>query len=150
VYAYGVARNRLIESARRFRLPLTVVDSLGEADALLTLKNFYRRRPRLVSDAEQRGIPIYVIRSNTVTQMEDFLVDVFGIQQQTGNGDPLSRALREAQDGIQAVLSGADSFELQPQKASIRRQQHELVRQANLLSHSYGKEPERRVRIYRE
>jgi predicted RNA-binding protein Jag len=82
--------------------------------------------------------------------MEDFLVDVFGIQQQTGNGDPLSRALREAQDGIQAVLSGADSFELQPQKASIRRQQHELVRQANLLSHSYGKEPERRVRIYRE
>ncbi len=148
VYAYGVARNRLIESARRFRLPLTVVDSLEEADALLTLKNFYRRRPRLVSDAEQRGIPIYVIRSNTVTQMEDFLVDVFNMQM--GASDPLARALREAEEGIQAVLNGAQSIELQPQKASIRRQQHELVRQANLMSHSYGREPDRRVRIYRE
>ncbi len=149
VYAYGVARNRLIESARRFRLSLSVVDSLNEADALLTLKNFYRRRPRLVSDAEQRGIPIYVLRSNTVTQMEDFLVDLFGIKMD--QDDPLARAMREAQEGIDTVLTGAASaVDLQPQKSSIRRQQHEMVRQANLMSHSYGKEPERYVRIYRE
>ncbi len=148
VYAYGVARNRLIESARRFKLPLNVVDSLEEADALLTLKNFYRRRPRLVSDAEQRGIPIYVIRSNTVTQMEDFLVDVFDVQMNAD--DPLARAIRDAQEGIEAILNGASTVDLMPQKASIRRQQHEIVRQVNLTSHSYGKEPERHVRIYRE
>jgi len=148
VYAYGVARNRLIESARRFKLPLSVSDSLEESDALLTLKNFYRRRPRLVSDAEQRGIPIYVIRSNTVTQMEDFLVDVFEVQMNAN--DPLGRALRDAQEGIDAILNGAAIVDLMAQKASIRRQQHEIVRQANLTSHSYGKEPERHVRIYRE
>jgi len=28
--------------------------------------------------------------------------------------------------------------------------QHDLVRQAQLISQSYGKEPYRRVRIYRE
>jgi len=28
--------------------------------------------------------------------------------------------------------------------------QHELARAANLVSHSYGKEPNRRVRIFRE
>jgi stage III sporulation protein SpoIIIAA len=154
VYAYGVARNRLIESARRFKLPLSVVDTLEEADALLTLKNFYRRRPRLVSDAEQRGIPIYVIRSNTVSQMEDFLVDVFDVQTRGGgsdNNDPLALAMRDAQEGIRRVLEGrSDVVDLSPQKASIRRQQHELVRQANLMSHSYGKEPDRHVRIYRE
>ena len=59
------------------------------------------------------------------------------------------RAMREVNEGIQAVLGGADSIDLSPQKASIRRQQHELVRQANLFSHSYGKEPERHIRIYR-
>jgi stage III sporulation protein SpoIIIAA len=151
VYAYGVARNRLAESAKRFRLPLTVVDSLEEANALLTLKNFYRRRPRLVADAEQRGIPIYVLRSNTVSQMEDFLVDVFDVQKREGSDDPLAVALRDAQDGIAQVLQGRrEIVDLPPQKASIRRQQHELVRQANLMSHSYGKEPERHVRIYRE
>jgi hypothetical protein len=143
--------HRLAESAKRFRLPLTVVDSLEEANALLTLKNFYRRRPRLVSDAEQRGIPIYVLRSNTVSQMEDFLVDVFDIQKREGGDDPLAVALRDAQDGIAQVLQGRrEIVDLPPQKASIRRQQHELVRQANLMSHSYGKEPERHVRIYRE
>lgn len=154
VYAYGVARNRLSESAKRFKLPLTVVDAVEEADALLTLKNFYRRRPRLVSDAEQRGIPIYVLRSNTVSQMEDFLVDVFNVQNaglREGGADPLARALHDAQEGINAVLGGRrEIVDLSPQKASIRRQQHELVRQSNLMSHSYGKEPERHVRIYRE
>jgi stage III sporulation protein SpoIIIAA len=150
VYPYGIARNRLIESARRFRLPLKVVDTLDEADVLLTLKNFYRRRPRLVSDAEQGGISIYVLRSNTVTQIEDFLVDLFQLEiEQVDQDNPLERAIREAQEGIQAILNGSPAVDLSPQKASIRRQQHELARKANLLSHSYGKEPERHVRIYR-
>ena len=34
--------------------------------------------------------------------------------------------------------------------ADIRRLQHEMARQANLTSHSYGKEPNRRVRIFRD
>jgi stage III sporulation protein SpoIIIAA len=148
VYPYGIARNRLIESARRFKLPLRVVDTLEEANVLVTLKNFYRRRPRLVGDAETRGISIYVLRSNTVTQIEDFLVDLFELDIEGGD-DLLERALREAHEGIQAILSGADSIELRPQNAAIRRQQHEIVRQANLLSHSYGKDPERHIRIYR-
>lgn len=144
---YGIARNRLIESARRLKLPLRVVDSLDEADVLLTLKNFYRRRPRLIADAEQSGIPIYVLRANTVTQMEDFLIDLYDLELD-GDHD-LERALREVQEGVQAVLNGAPSVDLSPQKSHVRRQQHEAVRQANLLSHSYGKEPERYIRIYR-
>jgi stage III sporulation protein SpoIIIAA len=148
VYPYGIARNRLIESARRFKLPLRVVDTLEEANVLVTLKNFYRRRPRLVGDAETRGISIYVLRSNTVTQIEDFLVDLFELDIEGGD-DLLERALREVHEGIQAVLNGADSIELKPQNAAIRRQQHEIVREANLLSHSYGKDPERYIRIYR-
>jgi stage III sporulation protein SpoIIIAA len=148
ILVYGVARNRLVESARRFKLPLAVVDSLDEADALLTLKTFYRRRPRLVADAEQSGIPIYVLRSNTVTQMEDFLVDVFHVQMD--ENDPLAKAMRDAEKGIDDILSGAATvIDLQPQKASIRRQQHELARQANLTSSSFGQEPERHVRIFR-
>ncbi|RME41382.1 MAG: hypothetical protein D6796_15920, partial [Caldilineae bacterium] len=29
------------------------------------------------------------------------------------------------------------------------RKQHEMVRQSNLISHSYGKDPQRRVKIFR-
>jgi predicted RNA-binding protein Jag len=34
--------------------------------------------------------------------------------------------------------------------AMVRRIQHELARDAELVSHSYGKEPRRHVRIFRE
>lgn len=153
IYPYGIARNRLIESARRFKLSLRVVDSLDEADVLLTLKNFYRRRPRLVADAEHRGVSIYVLRSNTVTQIEDFLVDLFEMQtegSEEGSDDLLERAMRETREAIQAIEAGTQSIDLAPQKAAIRRQQHELARQANLQSHSFGRDPERHIRIYRE
>jgi predicted RNA-binding protein Jag len=32
----------------------------------------------------------------------------------------------------------------------VRRLQHEMARGAELVSHSYGKEPRRHVRIFRE
>jgi stage III sporulation protein SpoIIIAA len=149
VYPYGIARNRLIEASRQFGLQIQVVDNLNEADVLLTLKNFYRHRPRLIEDAEQSGLPIYVLRSNTVTQIEDFLVDFFELEVSNRN-NPLEQAIRETEEAIQTILNGAAAIDLAPQKASIRRQQHELVRQANLLSHSYGKEPVRHLRVYRE
>jgi predicted RNA-binding protein Jag len=48
------------------------------------------------------------------------------------------------------VLAGSRSIELAPQGANIRRFQHEMARKFNLISHSRGREPQRRVRIYRE
>src|SRR5690606_617678 len=80
VYAYGVARNRLQQAARRLHVPLNIIDDFGQSEAVVTLKNYYRRRPKLIVDAERRGMPIYVLRANTVTQMENFLIDVFQLE----------------------------------------------------------------------
>ena len=52
------------------------------AQAIVTLKTHYRRRPRLITDSEKRGLSIYVLRANTVTQMENFLVDSVPPQRQ--------------------------------------------------------------------
>lgn len=81
VYAYGVARNRLHQAARRLKVPMEVIDDFGQADAIVTLKNYYRRRPKVITDAEQRGMPIYVLRANTVSQMENFLTDVYRLEE---------------------------------------------------------------------
>ena len=56
----------------------------------------------------------------------------------------------QTQAAIQAVLNGERWVDLAPATAPVRRMQHEMARQAQLVSHSYGKEPNRRVRIYRE
>jgi stage III sporulation protein SpoIIIAA len=149
IYAYGVARNRLRNAIKRLRVPGRLVNDLGEAEALVTTRSYYRKRMKAVASAEERQLPVYVLRSNTVPQMENFLSDLFDLQIATV--DPqLENAMHEVNDAIQAVLNGTRSVDLRPASAYIRRLQHQTARQANLTSHSYGKEPRRRVRIFRD
>jgi hypothetical protein len=149
VYAYGIARNRLEQAAKRLRLPAIVTEDLDDAQALVTLKTYYRRHQKIVGDAEERGLPIYVLRANTVNQMENFLSDLFNLAEPTAGEDP-DQALNETQQAISSVLNGTASVDLPPASAYVRRLQHEMARKANLISHSYGKEPRRRVRIFRD
>jgi stage III sporulation protein SpoIIIAA len=148
IYPYGIGQNRLRSAAASLNVPVQLVDNLNAADAVVTLKNYYRQQPQPLVDAERRSIPVYILRSNTITQMEQCLVDMF--QLNTGSNDAFESAMREAQAGIQRVLNGASDIELSPQSAGIRSQQHQLARAANLISHSYGREPYRRVRIFRK
>lgn len=147
VYAYGVARNRLQQAARRLHVPLNIIDDFGQSDAVVTLKNYYRRRPKLIVDAERRGMPIYVLRANTVTQMENFLIDVFQLEARPN--DPFGEAIREAEAAIMKIRAGADYVDLSPQATHVRARQHQLARQAQLETRSFGEEPMRYVRILR-
>jgi hypothetical protein len=150
VYAYGVARNRLYQAARRLHVPLTLTDDAGQSDMIVTLKNYYRRRPKLIVDAERRGTPIFVLRANTITQMENFLMDVFQKEDtRSESGDPFGEAMREAEKAITLVRGGQEYVDLTPRPSSIRRRQHEMAHKARLESESYGDEPQRRVRISR-
>jgi stage III sporulation protein SpoIIIAA len=146
VYAYGVGKNRLRQAAQNLHLPVELVEELRRADVVMTLKNYYRRRPQPISDAERRGVPIHVLRSNTVSQMESCLADIFGLD--VADLDPVAIALRETQEAVRKVLSGRKSVDLAPQNSYVRRLQHEMARQSNLVSHSYGRDPGRHVRIF--
>ena len=151
IYAYGVARNRLQQAARALHVPLQVTDQFSEADGIVTLKNYYRRRPRLIADAERMGVPIYVLRANTATQMENFLTELFELEggSRGGGQDPFGLAMKEAEEAILRVLSGDMAVDLAPQPSSIRREQHELASRSQLSSESQGREPRRYVRIFR-
>jgi len=150
IYPYGVARNRLRTAAKRLRLPVILADDASQCDVIVTLRAYYRRRQKFISDAESRHIPVYVLRSNSVGQMEAFLSDLFNLEPVPAEDSSLDVALTETQQAIDTILNGARSFDLPPASSYIRRLQHQLARQANLVSHSYGKEPNRRVRIFRE
>ena len=149
VFIYGIARNRLEQAAKRLRVPASFTDDIDDAQTLVTLKAYYRRRQKIIGDAEERGLPIYVLRANTVTQMENFLSDLFNLGEPSA-ADDSDEALSETQEAISAVLNGSASVDLPPASAYLRRLQHEMARKANLISHSYGKEPRRRVRIFRD
>lgn len=148
IYPYGIGQNRLRSAAASLNVPVVIVDNLNAADVVMTLKNYYRQQPQPLVDAERRGVPIYILRSNTVTQMEQSLANIFHMP--TEPIDVFTEAMRETQEGIQRVLNGSSDAELAPRSAAIRSQQHQLARAANLISHSYGREPYRRVRIFRK
>ncbi len=109
----------------------------------MTLKSEYRQKTSGLRDAEERGLPIYVLKSNTIVQMESGLTSIFSLEV-----DPREAALREAEEAIGMVIRSSSPVELSPQNAYIRRLQHQMAERANLISRSRGREPYRRVRLY--
>ncbi|MGE5463029.1 MAG: R3H domain-containing nucleic acid-binding protein [Syntrophothermus sp.] len=150
IYPYGVARNRLMQAAKRLGVPAIVVKDPSEADALVTLRTYYRDRQQTIVDAESRGLPIYVLRSTTVGQMEQFLGDLFNLKGDHFMSSDVDAVRDQTQQAITAVLNGERWVDLPPGPSLVRRLQHEMARNAELISHSYGKEPRRHVRIFRE
>lgn len=150
IYPYGVARNRLMQAAKRLGVPAVVVKDPSEADALVTLRTYYRDRQQTIVDAESRGLPIYVLRSTTVGQMEQFLGDLYNLKGEHFMSSDVDAVRDQTQQAITAVLNGERWVDLPPGPSLIRRLQHEMARNAELVSHSYGKEPRRHVRIFRE
>ncbi len=153
IYPYGVARNRLMQSAKRIGVPALVVRTIDEADALITLRSYYRDHQATIAEAEERGMPIYVLRANSVNQIEQFLTDLFSLPGSEGmppNGAGGDEVRHQTQAAISAVMNGERYVDMPPANPIIRRIQHEMARAAELVSHSYGKEPRRHVRIFRD
>ncbi|MEA3309326.1 MAG: R3H domain-containing nucleic acid-binding protein [Chloroflexota bacterium] len=148
IYPYGVARNRLRQAAEGLQVPLQIVDTIPEAEVLLTTKKHYRQRPQVVLEAEEQSIPTYVLRANTKSQIESFLVDLFRL----GDEEEVAftRAMRETETAIRRVSESWGAIDLSPQNSYIRRYQHQMAEKAQLKSASYGREPYRHVRIVHE
>jgi stage III sporulation protein SpoIIIAA len=150
IFPYGVARNRLLQAAKHLGVPIVIEKDISDAQVLVTLRTHFRKRQRVIVDAENRGTPVYVLRSNTITQMERFLSGLFNLTPTDPRGQNEEEALQQTHQAIETILNGERWIELTPASSYIRRLQHQMARQANLYSYSYGKEPNRRVRIYRE
>jgi stage III sporulation protein SpoIIIAA len=145
IFSYGVNRNRLEKAGRRMHTPIHLVKRVQEADLMITTKQFYNQRTKVIKEAEQQNLPIYVLRNDTIGQMQSCLSDIFDVKSQEPK--PLEQALMEARAAIREVQNGEPEVVLSPQNAYVRRRQHELARAADLVSMSRGKEPNRRVRI---
>jgi R3H domain len=109
----------------------------------MTIRSEYRQKTPLVREAEERNMPIYVLKTNTIPQMQSSLTSIFALEV-----DPREAALRETEEAIGVVRQRAQPIELSPQNAYVRRLQHQMAERANLVSRSRGREPYRRVRLY--
>jgi stage III sporulation protein SpoIIIAA len=142
VFPYGVSRKRLEQAVRELGVPVTVARELDEADAVITLRTYYRRKPPALRDAEAGGTPLFVLKTNTLLQMESMLANLYELE-----ANPQEAALRETAEAIGLVQESGRSMELAPQNAYVRRLQHQMAEQHNLMSRSRGSEPNRRVQL---
>jgi hypothetical protein len=143
VMPFGISRKRLEQAVRELQLPVIVARSIDEADVVMTLRSEYRQKGSLLREAEERAMPIYVLKNNTILQMQASLTSILSLEV-----DPREAALRETEEAIGLVVKRDEPVELSPQNAYIRRLQHQMAEQANLVSRSRGREPYRRVRLY--
>jgi stage III sporulation protein SpoIIIAA len=143
VLPQGISRKRLEQAIRELQLPVIVARDVDDADVVMTIRSEYKQKTPMVREAEERAMPIYVLKTNTIPQMQASLTSIFALEV-----DPRDAALRETEDAIGVVLDRAETVELSPQNAYIRRLQHQMAERANLVSRSRGREPYRRVRLY--
>ena len=163
VFLFGVGRDKLEAAMVESGTPVQIVNELRRADLVLTTKTHYRRGSQLVRIAEANGKPVYVLRKNSLPQLQDFLRTV--VAQRNPNGqfrggrapaaEPqeapnIERAMQEAEEAANRVLSGEEvTVKLSPQRSHIRRLQHILGQRYNVASTSQGREPDRAVMFYR-
>jgi stage III sporulation protein SpoIIIAA len=161
IFPFGVSRNRLETAIERLRVPAVIVREMKDATLVMTLKNYYRQSAQRLRQAEDQGVPVYVLRNNTITQMERQLATVFHLREFDSDealsgarrGDDSSvveEAMLEVESAISQVMNGQQlAIELAPRSSYIRKLQHQMADRYNLRSESRGEDTNRRVKIFR-
>ncbi len=155
IYPYAVSKGQLERVVKTLQLPVSVVKSIDDADAILALRSYARAGAKIFSLAEARQVPVYVVKSNNVPQIQKALREALHLDTEVPGSvewesdimDEAEVALEETRQALTKVMDRLEPIELAPRRAYIRRLQHQLVEQNKLTSRSVGDEPQRRLRI---
>lgn len=151
IYIYAVSRTVIEKAIERLNLSAEITKNIEDADIVIAHKAFAKGGTKILSIANDYRLPIYYVRSNSMAQVQKTVKEALHITDTAttlqGYYDEAERALDEAKNAIQKILSGEKNVELTPQNQQIRKLQHELVEQHNLESVSVGEGPSRRLRI---
>ncbi|HYO13261.1 MAG TPA: R3H domain-containing nucleic acid-binding protein, partial [Thermoanaerobaculia bacterium] len=145
IFPYAVSKSKLERAFRKYRVPAYFVEDLDGADMVVTLKAQERRQPRRLRDAVAQGLPLHVVKSNTIVQMENFVRAVFGVEDPQAMDEEV---LREVEEAVDEALEHGRPVELIPRNSHLRKLQHQIVERYGLASESKGEEPYRRVVVF--
>jgi stage III sporulation protein SpoIIIAA len=162
IYLYAVSRHQAEEVIDGLKLPVILTKDMDSADMILTLRSHVRQQSKLRQIAQNRSLPVHVIKSSTIPQITRAFRRMLQIDEPVGispsndlslfaygDSEDEMEALEEARLAVeQIVIPKGQPVELLPRSAEIRRMQHELVEHYHLKSTSFGNEPNRRLRVY--
>lgn len=146
IYPYAVSRNRIQKAMEAVNVPARIVRRWEDADVILTLKCQNQKGAKRLREMAGNSVPIHEVRSNTVTQIQNFLMDFFQVTELPDCKE--TEAMEEAERAAQEVIRTSAPRELLPRNSYLRRLQHQVVESFDLKSRSTGKDPNRRLQVY--
>jgi len=158
LFGVGVSELLLEQAIRSRRLPVQCVDAVEEADVVLALRQQLGQQPELRRRAQLAGVPILVIKADTLPQVQRGLERLLQRREpaeppeptpeQGGLDDDLA-ALEECRLAVeQLVLAEGQPVELLPRSERVRRLQAELAERYQLASAEFGSGRQQRLRIF--
>lgn len=155
VCGVGMSRTLLEEAARSRSFPLEVVEAPEGADLVLSLRGQLGREPALRRRAQDLGLPILVIKSESLHQLQRALERV-SERRPTSTAaagvtglDDAHAALEECRLAVeQVVVPQGRPVELLPRSEPVRRMQAELVNHYRLRSAVFGRGQQQRLRVF--
>src|SRR5438270_9426791 len=117
IFPYGVSRNKIERAIHNLRVNAAIARNWDDADVVLTLKTLERKEQPKLKQIASENIPIYTIKTNTTTQIQNGLKDVFNLP----SLDNEEIALREAEEAVYQVLLDSQAIELSPQTSDLPR-----------------------------
>jgi hypothetical protein len=118
VYPYAVSKGLLERVVKTLQMPIEVVKSIDEADAILALRSYARAGAKIFSLAEARQIPVYVVKSNNLPQLQKALREALHLDTEIGavdiegDVDETEIALEEARQAVTRVMDRLEPLEL--------------------------------------
>ena len=158
VICCGITPRLVDEASRRHRWPVRVVEDLGEADVVLSVRQGLGRQPSLRSQARDLRVPILVIKSDSLSQVERALERLLlrrdvpqapdAVAPPGGQDDELA-GLEECRLAVeQVVMPEGRPVELLPRSERVRRMQADLVSRYRLRSDVFGQADHCRLRVF--
>lgn len=165
IFIYGISETSVLQGIKQVKTnkAVKISDNISEADALLALQSKLKKNHRIQAAAESRGIPIYVMKTTSLTQLTKSIRALVanhldGTKDDDEDPDDESDnemniiermdALEEARIAIeQVIIPKGEAVELLPRASSIRSLQKELICKYNLQCERVGLDPDARLRI---
>jgi stage III sporulation protein SpoIIIAA len=156
----GLPARALEEAVRSRAWPVQVVGDPDQADALLSLRGQLGRDPVLRRRARDLGLPILVIKSDSLHQLQRAIERLLerrdrgedpGAASSPDPADPddAHGAMEECRLAVErVVLPQGQPVELLPRSERVRTMQAELVSRYRLRSAVFGRGPQQRLRVF--
>jgi stage III sporulation protein AA len=78
LYSLGIPKRLVVSALKNLHLQYSIVQKPDHADVILISKTLYKKRPTPVRDAERSGVPLALVRENSISNIESVLMHMLG------------------------------------------------------------------------